>query len=110
MKTKIVYTDTTVIDGHTYKTEVRKPLEYSDDYQVSTAVQFDGNPKIRDYSTHVRRGWDNSNCDNEVVSDQLGCIHLRLDRLYPEFAALHDKWWFKIAVRFRCVYGWYFDD
>lgn len=109
MKTKIVYSNTTIVDGHTFKTEVRKPLEWCDNYQVSTAVQFDGNPKIRDYSTHVRCGWDNSNSDNEVVADQLGAIRLRLDRKYPEFAPLHEKWWSKIEVHFRSFIGWYFE-
>lgn len=113
MKTKIkakqVYSRTITVDGHTFVTEVRKPLEYCDKWQVCTSVSIDGQPKIKDYRTHFIEGA--GMCDSEIVSEQLLCIEGRMFKNYRDIIPTIKKWASIIEIDFRtgALDGWDFE-
>ena len=109
LKTKQVYSRTITVDGHTFLTEIRKPLEYYDKWQVCTSVSIDGQPKIKDYRTHFIDGA--GMFDSEVVSEQLLCIEGRMFAKYRDLIPTIQKWSSIIHVDFAsgALNGWDFE-
>lgn len=109
MKTKQVYSRTITVDGHTFLTEIRKPLELYQEWQISTSVSVDGQPKIRDYRTHFIEGV--GMCDSEVVEEQLLFIEGRMIAKYRDLFQTIQKWSSIIHVDFlsSALNGWDFE-
>lgn len=106
IKTKQVYSRTITVDGHTFLTEIRKPLQLFQEWQISTSVSVDGQPKIRDYRTHFIEG--SGMYDSEVASEQLLFIEGRMFAKYRDLIPTIQKWSSIIQVDFTsgALNGW----
>lgn len=109
LKTKKVYSRTITVDGHTFLTEIRKPLNLCPEWQISTSVSVDGQPKMRDYLTHFMEG--SGMFDSEVASEQLLFIEGRMFTKHKDLIPTIQKWASIIQVDFvsGALNGWDFE-